>query len=263
MPRYRLTIEYDGRSFVGWQAQANGRSVQQAIEEAIFRFTGETVRIRGAGRTDAGVHALGQVCHFDLEKPHTPLRVREAMNAQLRPEPVAVVEAEEVPGDFDARFSATARHYLYRILDRRAPPALDLGRVWHVPRRLDADAMHEAAQALVGKHDFTTFRSAECQAKSPVKTLSAIAVARYGDEVHVTTSARSFLHNQVRSMVGSLKKVGEGRWPVVSIGEALAAADRRRCGPVAPPDGLYLVKVDYAAGLDGDVDYAENEQDDL
>ena len=259
MPRYRLTIEYDGRSFVGWQTQANGRSVQQAIEEAILRFSGETVRIRGAGRTDAGVHALGQVCHFDLEKPHAPLRIREAMNAQLRPEPVAVIEADEVAEDFDARFSAKARHYLYRILDRRAPPALDLGRVWHVPRRLDAEAMHEAAQALVGKHDFTTFRAAECQAKSPVKTLSAIAVSRYGDEVHVTTSARSFLHNQVRSMVGSLKKVGEGRWPIASIAEALAAADRRRCGPVAPPDGLYLVRVDYRSDAEEGIDEGDEE----
>ncbi len=245
MPRYKLIIEYDGRPFVGWQRQANGPSVQQAIEAAVHAFTGETVVVKGAGRTDAGVHALGQVAHIDLGRDWPADRVRDAINAHLRPSPVAILAAENVADDFDARFSAVKRHYLYRILDRRAPPALDAGRVWHVPPRLDGEAMHMAAQALVGLHDFTTFRAAECQARSPVKTLDRLDVSREGAEIAVRASARSFLHSQVRSMVGALKKVGEGRWPVGEVAAALAARDRSRSGPVAPPEGLYLVAVDY------------------
>ena len=245
MPRYRLTIEYDGGPFVGWQRQANGMSVQQAIEEACAALTGETVVVKGAGRTDAGVHALGQVAHMDLAAARSTDTIRDALNAHLRPRPIVIVSAEEVADDFDARFSAKRRHYLYRISDRRAPPALDRGRVWWVMQPLAPAAMHEAAQALVGQHDFTTFRSAECQAKSPVKTLDRLDVSRQGDEVIVRADARSFLHNQVRSMVGALKKVGEGKWPIGAVGEALAARDRSRCGPVAPPDGLYLLQVDY------------------
>lgn len=245
MPRYKLIIEYDGTPFVGWQRQDNGMSVQQALEEAIEAFAGEAVRIRGAGRTDAGVHATGQVAHVDLAKDWPADTVRDAVNAHLRPAPVAVISAERVGEDFDARFSATGRHYLYRLVDRRAPLALALNHAWHVPRRLDAEAMHAAAQAFVGRHDFTTFRASQCQAKSPVKTLDAFSVTRVGDEIRFTCSARSFLHNQVRSMVGSLKLVGEGKWTKADLAAALAAADRTRCGPVAPPDGLYLTRVDY------------------
>ncbi len=245
MPRYKLTIEYDGRPYVGWQRQENGRSVQQAIEEAVAGFSGETVTVKGAGRTDSGVHALGQVAHIDLTRDWPADTVRDALNAHLRAETVAILVAEAVAGDFDARFSAVKRHYLYRLLDRRAPPVIDRGRVWWVGQRLDHEAMHAAAQALVGKHDFTTFRASECQAKSPVKTLDRLAVSRAGDEIVVVAEARSFLHNQVRSMVGTLKKVGDGKWPIAAVGEALEAADRTRSGPVAPPDGLYLVAVDY------------------
>ena len=245
MPRYKLTIEYDGRPYVGWQRQQNGRSVQQAIEEAIAGFSGETVTVKGAGRTDSGVHALGQVAHIDLSRDWPADTVRDALNAHLRQETVAILTAEMVAADFDARFSAVKRHYLYRLLDRRAPPVIDRGRVWWVGQRLDHEAMHAAAQALTGKHDFTTFRSSECQAKSPLKTLDRLDVSRAGDEVVVIAEARSFLHNQVRSMVGTLKKVGDGKWPISAVGEALAAADRARSGPVAPPDGLYLVAVDY------------------
>ena len=246
MPRYKLTVEYDGRPYVGWQRQENGRSVQQAIEEAVAAFSGETVVVKGAGRTDSGVHALGQVAHIDLVRDWPADTVRDALNAYLRQETIAIVAAEPVAADFDARFSAVKRHYLYRVLDRRSPTVLDRGRVWWVAQRLDHEAMHVAAQALVGRHDFTTFRSSECQAKSPLKTLDRLDVSRAGDEVVVRASARSFLHNQVRSMVGTLKKVGDGKWPVAAVGEALAAVDRARSGPVAPPDGLYLVAVDYA-----------------
>ncbi len=247
MPRYKLTIEYDGTPFVGWQRQENGMSVQQAIEEAIAGFTGAEVRIRGAGRTDAGVHATGQVAHVDLERDWKAATVRDALNAHLKPHRVAIVLAEAVDDDFDARFSATRRHYLYRLVDRRAPLALEKNHAWHVPRRLDADAMHDAAQVFCGKHDFTTFRASQCQAKSPVKTLDAFSVSRsgHGDEIHFTCTARSFLHNQVRSMVGSLKLVGEGKWTAQDLADALDAADRTACGPVAPPDGLYLTRVDY------------------
>jgi tRNA pseudouridine38-40 synthase len=245
MRRFKLTIEYDGGPFVGWQRQENGRSVQQAIEEAVLAFSGETIVLKGAGRTDSGVHALGQVAHFDLASERTDDTVRDAINAHLKPEPVVVLSAERVADGFDARFSAVKRHYLYRITDRRAPPALDRGRVWWVAQPLDVDSMHASAQALVGNHDFTTFRSSECQAKSPVKTLDGLVVTHENGEVIVRATARSFLHNQVRSMVGTLKKVGEGKWPVAAVGEALAARDRARSGPVAPPDGLYLVRVDY------------------
>jgi len=245
MPRYKLTIEYDGAPFVGWQIQDNGPSIQAALIDAVAAFTGERAGVNGAGRTDAGVHALGQVAHVDLAKDWDTDTVRDAINAHLRPHPIAVLSVERAAGDFDARFSAVKRHYLYRILNRRADLALDKQRIWRIPRELDAPAMHAAAQRLVGNHDFTTFRAAECQAKSPVKTLDRLTVARAGEEIRVEASARSFLHHQVRSMVGSLALVGEGKWSADDIARALAARDRTACGPVAPPDGLYLVKVDY------------------
>jgi tRNA pseudouridine38-40 synthase len=245
MPRYRLTIEYDGGPFVGWQRQDNGPSVQGALEDAIEKFSSERVTVTGAGRTDAGVHALGQVAHFDLEKEFVGDKVRDALNHFLRPAPVTIVEASEAAADFHARFSAQARHYLFRILTRRAPPALERGHVWHVVHDLEADLMDHAAQMLVGQHDFTTFRAAECQALSPVKTLDKLQVRRAGEEIHIEASARSFLHHQVRSMVGTLKLVGEGKWNARDVKDALDAKDRSACGPVSPPDGLYLVKVDY------------------
>jgi tRNA pseudouridine38-40 synthase len=245
MPRYKLTIEYDGTPFSGWQWQDHAPSVQRVLADALVAFCGHEVKITGAGRTDAGVHALGQVAHVDLEKDWRADKVRDALNAHLRPHPVAVLSAEKVAEGFDARFSARKRHYLYRIANRRPDLALDRLRAWRVPRRLDVDAMHAAAQRLVGKHDFTTFRSTECQAKSPEKTLDQLDVSRVGDEVHVKTSARSFLHNQVRSMVGSLALVGDGKWSADDLADALAARNRAACAPVAPPDGLYLVKVDY------------------
>jgi tRNA pseudouridine38-40 synthase len=245
MPRYKIIIEYDGAPFVGWQLQEKDLSVQGAIMAAIEAFSGEKVTVRGAGRTDAGVHALGQVAHFDLSGDRDTDTVRDALNAHLRPHPVAVLAAEKVAPDFDARRSARRRHYLYRIANRRPDLALERGRAWRVPRRLAAEAMHAAAQRLIGKHDFTTFRSTECQAQSPDKTLDRLDVSRVGDEVHITAVARSFLHNQVRSMVGSLVLVGDGKWPVDGMWRALQARDRAACGPVAPPEGLYLVKVDY------------------
>lgn len=247
MPRYRLTIEYDGTPFFGWQSQAGGEAVQDHVARSVFKATGETVSVRGAGRTDSGVHALGQVAHFDLVADWKPDRLREALNFHLKPEPVAVLEAAVADPEFDARFSATARHYRYRILNRRAPPTIDVDRVWWVAIELDEGAMHEAAQVLVGHHDFTTFRATSCQAKSPVKTLDRLDVARVGQEIQVTASARSFLHNQVRSMVGSLKLVGEGKWSGADLRAALEARHRPACGPVAPAAGLYLTKVDYAA----------------
>jgi tRNA pseudouridine38-40 synthase len=245
MPRYRLLLEYDGRPFAGWQRQENGPSVQDALQGAIFRLSAERVTVTGAGRTDAGVHALRQVAHFDLVKAFAPDKVRDALNYHLRPAPVGVIEAALAAPDFHARFSATARTYLYRILCRRSPPVLERGRVWHIMRQLDAEAMHASAQLLLGQHDFTTFRSSECQAKSPVKTLDQLEVRRAGDEIHIQAHARSFLHNQVRSMVGSLKLVGEGKWQPADMAAALDAKDRARCGPVAPPEGLYLVRVTY------------------
>jgi tRNA pseudouridine38-40 synthase len=245
MPRYKLTIEYDGRPFVGWQVQDNGVSVQGVLMAAVAAFSGEAVALQGAGRTDAGVHALGQVAHMDLARERDPDTIRDAVNAHLRPHSVAVLAVEPVSDDFDARFSAMKRHYLYRIVNRRADLALDAGRAWRVPRPLDAAAMNEAAQRLVGRHDFTTFRAAECQAKSPVKTLDRLDVKRHGDELRINAAARSFLHTQVRSMVGSLVQVGEGKWNADDLARALAARERKACGPVAPPDGLYLVRVDY------------------
>jgi tRNA pseudouridine38-40 synthase len=245
MPRYKLLIEYDGTPFVGWQVQHNGVSVQGVLTAAVTAFCGESVRVQGAGRTDAGVHALGQVAHIDLAKPWDTDTIRDAINAHLRPHPVAVLTAEPVADDFDARFSAQVRHYLYRIINRRPDLTLEAGRAWRAPRPLDVAAMHEAAQRLVGRHDFTTFRAAECQAKSPVKTLDRLDAERDRDEVRIRASARSFLHHQVRSMVGSLVQVGEGRRSADDLARALAARDRNACGPVAPPDGLYLVKVDY------------------
>jgi tRNA pseudouridine38-40 synthase len=245
MNRYRITLEYDGGPFVGWQRQDNQPSVQGALEDAIEKLSGERVTVTGAGRTDAGVHALGQVAHFDLEKTFDAGKVRDALNHYLRPAPVSVLAAQEAAADFHARFSATGRHYLYRILSRRSPPALEPGKVWHVVHDLDADAMHAAAQVLVGHHDFTTFRAAECQSASPVKTLDRLDVSRRADEIHIEASARSFLHHQIRSFTGTLKLVGEGKWQPRDVKAALAAKDRSACGPVAPPDGLYLTKVDY------------------
>lgn len=247
MPRYRILIEYDGGPYAGWQRQAGPHSVQAAIEQAIAAFAREEATIRGAGRTDSGVHALGQVAHFDLAREWPRDTVRDAINAKLAMagETVSIVDAARAADDFDARFSATARHYLYRILNRRAPPAVERGRVWHVPKALDAAAMHDAAQALVGRHDFTTFRSVQCQANSPVKTLDRLDVTAIGEAIEIRASARSFLHNQVRSMVGTLKRVGEGAWSRSHVEAALAARDRAACGPVAPATGLYLLAVDY------------------
>jgi tRNA pseudouridine38-40 synthase len=245
MPRYKIIVEYDGAPFSGWQYQDNAPSVQRTIMTAIEAFTSEKVMVQGAGRTDAGVHALGQVAHFDLSSERLPDTIRDALNAHLRPYPVAVLSAERVAENFDARRSAIRRHYLYRIANRRPDLAIERGRAWRVPRRLDDTAMHTAAQRLLGRHDFTTFRSTECQAKSPEKTLDRLDVSRAGDEVHVAAVARSFLHNQVRSMVGSLALVGDGKWCADDLAGALAARDRAACGPVAPPDGLYLVRVDY------------------
>jgi tRNA pseudouridine38-40 synthase len=245
MPRYKLTIEYDGTPYVGWQIQDNGPTIQGALTDAVAAFTGERVAVQGAGRTDAGVHALGQVAHIDLAKDWDSDNVRDAINFHLRPQPIAVLTAEQVAENFDARFSAIKRYYLYRIVNRRADLALDANRAWRVPRPLDIDAMHGAAQRLTGKHDFTTFRSTECQAASPVKTLDRLDVARAGDDVRITASARSFLQHQVRSMVGSLTHVGDGKWSADDLSAALAARDRAACGQVAPPHGLYLVRVEY------------------
>lgn len=247
MPRYMLIVEYDGTPFAGWQLQADRRSVQQAVEEAIGRFSGQAVRIHCAGRTDAGVHATHQVVHVDLDREWRADTVRDATNAHLKPEPVAVLSAAVVPETFSARLSAIKRHYLYRILNRRAPPGLEIDRVWHVPWALDAGVMNDAAQTLIGRHDFTTFRAADCQANSPIRTLDRLDVERVGDEIRLHASARSFLHHQVRSMVGTLAKAGAGRWSTKDVGEALEAKDRKRCGPMAPSAGLYLVGVDYGS----------------
>lgn len=245
MPRYKLIVEYDGGPFNGFQAQTDQPSVQTSLERAIQAFSGEVARIHVAGRTDAGVHATGQAAHFDLEKAWPPEVVRNAINAHLVPEPVAVISAEEADPAFHARFSATGRCYLYRVFDRRAPVVLERGRVYWVKTPLDAEAMHEAAQVLLGHHDFTTFRDAHCQAKSPMRTLDVADVRRVGAEVRLTFAARSFLHRQVRSMAGTLVEVGAGRWSIDAVQAALEARDRARCGPVAPAQGLYLTGVDY------------------
>jgi len=245
MSRYKLTIEYDGTAFVGWQRQANGPSIQDAIEDAVERLSNEPATLAGAGRTDAGVHALGQVAHLDLGHDLKPEKLMRGINFHLRPQPIVVLSAELAAADFHARFSATTRRYLYRIANRPAPPTLDRGRAWHMPVRLNARAMDRAAQALIGRHDFTTFRAKACQAESPVKTLDELRVTRHGDEIHIETSARSFLHRQVRNMVGTLKLVGEGKWTQDDVASALAARDRAAGGPTAPPDGLYLVEVLY------------------
>ena len=248
MPRYRLTLEYDGGPYKGFQAQGDLPTVQGAVERAVLAFSGETLRLQAAGRTDTGVHATGQVVHVDLSKDWPALTVRNALNAHLVDEAVVVLEAEVAPEGWHARFSATERRYLYRILNRPAPPALDRGRVWHVRTPLDAAAMHAAAQALVGHHDFTTFRDLACQAKSPVKTLDVAEVSRRGEEVWLSFASRSVLHRQVRSMTGTLAEVGVGRWTVQDVKAALEARDRRACGPVAPASGLSLTGVAYAEG---------------
>ena len=245
MTRFALTLEFDGTRFMGLQRQAHGPSVQQAVEEAVERVTGERATLHAAGRTDAGVHALAMRVHVDVAKPIAPFRLMEALNFHLKPDPVAVLACEEKPDDWHARFSCVGREYLYRIANRRAPLTLDLNRAWQVPQPLDEAAMHRAAQALVGKHDFTTFRSTQCQAQSPVKTLDRLSVERVGEEVHVRAAARSFLHHQVRSMVGCLALVGMGRWREEQIAEALAARDRQALGYNAPPDGLYFTRALY------------------
>ncbi|CAD7043327.1 MULTISPECIES: tRNA pseudouridine(38-40) synthase TruA [Pseudorhizobium] len=247
MPRFRMTVEYDGTTYVGWQMQENGHSVQAALQNGILSLTGETVSIRGAGRTDSGVHAIGQVIHADLTRDWKPYTLRNALNAHLgmAGEKVAVIEVAAVDESFDARFSAVRRHYLYRIINRPAPLALEANRAWWVPKPLDHDAMHAAAQMLVGHHDFTTFRSAHCQATSPVRTLDRLDVTRQGDLIEIRASAQSFLHNQIRSFAGTLKLAGEGKMSPADVRAALEARDRKECGPVAPPEGLYFMKVDY------------------
>ena len=245
MTRFRFTVEYDGRPFMGWQRQGHGPSVQAAIEAAILAVTGEAVEVIACGRTDAGVHARAMPAHADIEKPITPFRLMEAINARLKPLPVALLDCAEAPG-WHARFDCTGRRYRYRIVNRRAPLTFDAGLAWRVPMALDAVAMHAAAQALVGRHDFTTFRSAQCQANSPLRTLDRLDVSRIADEVHVFAAARSFLHHQVRSMVGCLKLVGEGRWSADDLAAALAARDRDALGVNAPPDGLCFVGATYA-----------------
>ena len=245
MTRWRLTIEYDGSPFVGWQRQGLGQSVQQALEEALFRMTGELARVHAAGRTDSGVHALAMSAHVDIAKTLTPHRLREGLNALVRPEPITILEVEPVADDWHARFTCVGRRYLYRILDRRPPPALDRGRVWHIGSGLDVDVMAEGAAKLLGQHDFTTFRSVHCQSKSPVKTLDSLDVSREAQEIRVRAAARSFLHHQVRSMVGCLAMVGRGQWQPDDIAKALEARDRAALGLNAPPDGLYFFEAIY------------------
>jgi tRNA pseudouridine38-40 synthase len=248
--RFKFTLEYDGSAFVGWQRQDNGMSVQQALEEAVFKTCGEVITAHAAGRTDAGVHATGQVAHVDVEKEFTADKLQAALNFHLRPWPVAIITAEIAPPDFHARFSATGRAYLYRIINRRPPLALEEGRAWLVNTPLDASAMHEAAQVLVGKHDFSTFRASLCQAQSPVKTLTRLSVSRAGEEIDIIAEARSFLHHQVRNIVGTLRLVGDGKWSKDNLRAALEARDRTKGGPTAPPQGLYLTGVKYESQSD-------------
>lgn len=259
MPRYRMVVEYDGTPYVGWQRQDNGHSVQGAIEKAIHAMTSQWTSLRAAGRTDTGVHAFGQVCHVDLDRDWKAETVANAVNAHLvmAEERVVILDCEKVPDTFDARFSATKRHYLYRIIARHAPIALEAMRAWHVKKPLDHEAMHEAAQMLVGHHDFTTFRSARCQARNPNRTMDKITVTRSGELVEIRASAQSFLHNQIRSFAGTLKMVGEGRWTPQDVKDALEARDRSRCGPVAPPYGLYFMEVEY-----GDISKLLRHEDD-
>jgi len=262
VPRYKLTIEYDGAPFVGWQRQPNGPSVQAALEEAVFAFTGERPPVQAAGRTDTGVHARGQVVHLDLSTERPVETIRSAINFHLKPQPVSVLAAERAPPGFHARFSATWRRYRYRIINRRAPPALDRAQLWHVPVALDIAAMADAAAVLVGHHDFNSFRSTACQAPSAVKTLDLLEVTRTGEEIHVDVGSRSFLHNQVRILVGTLHLVGRGQWTRGDVEAALAARDRARAGPTAPPHGLCLMEVRYdlAADREGDTEEAIDDQ---
>lgn len=245
MPRFKLTIEYDGTAYCGWQRQLNGLSIQQVLEEAAEKYCQTKIIVHGAGRTDAGVHALAQVAHVDIPRQDTGRKVRDALNALARPHPIAVVDAEEVADDFHARFDAFERRYVYRILTRRAPAALDKNRVWWLPRELNVEAMHSAAQRLVGEHDFSSFRATECQANTPVKTLYALDVSQQGDTLEVRAKAPSFLHHQVRNMVGTLSLVGEGKWTADDVSTALEAKNRAAGGPTAPPSGLYLAEVLY------------------
>ncbi|KEG21213.1 tRNA pseudouridine(38-40) synthase TruA [Bartonella bacilliformis] len=247
MARFKLTLEYDGSNYAGWQRQAELRTVQGAVEQAIFHFSGQQLTITTAGRTDAGVHATGQVAHVDFEKDWHVNTIHNALNTYLRKQGdnIAILNVENIPDSFDARLSAVKRHYLFKILNRRAPPALNAKRVWWLPRPLNADAMHKAAQKLVGKHDFTTFRSVHCQAKSPIRTLECLDVQREGEEIFLYARARSFLHHQIRSFAGSLMEIGIGRWTAQDLEKALHAKDRARCGMVAPSSGLYLTQVDY------------------
>lgn len=245
MFRYKLTIEYNGAAFFGWQIQDEGKTVQGQIEIALSKFTKQQPRVNGSGRTDSGVHALGQIAHIELTDQWDAHKIREAVNYHLKPDAISVINVEPIAAEFDARFSATERHYIYRIVNRRAPLAIDKGLAWHVQKPLDADAMHQAAQYLVGLHDFTTFRSVHCQAKSPIKTVNCVNVTAADEMIEIEVSARSFMHNQVRSFVGSLKNVGEGRWQPKQMQTALEACDRHQCGEVAPAHGLYLVGVDY------------------
>jgi tRNA pseudouridine38-40 synthase len=257
VPRYKITVEYDGGPFVGWQRQDTGPSIQAALEDAVFTFSGQRVLVQGAGRTDSGVHALGQVAHFDIGTEKRLEEVRGALNFHLKPNPIVVLLAELAPDGFHARFSATYRRYRYRILNRRTPPAIERGHVWHVPVPLDVGAMQAGASVLVGHHDFNSFRSANCQAKSSFKTLEELSVRRCGEEIHLDVGSRSFLHNQVRILVGTLQLVGRGQWSKADVEEALAARDRTRAGPTAPPLGLCLTEVRYDPRSAGEADAEE------
>ncbi len=251
MTRFRLTVEYDGRPFMGWQRQGHGPSVQEAIEVAIAAITQQPAQVHAAGRTDAGVHAEAMAAHVDIERPIAAFRLMEAINAKLRPQPIAILDCAEVAADWHARFSCIGRRYIYRIVNRRAPLALDQGRAWRVIQPLDASAMHDAAQCLVGTHDFTTFRSVHCQSASPVKSIDRLTIQRFGDDIEVDVAARSFLHHQVRSMVGCLVLVGQGKWSRADLNAALAAKDRAALGFNAPPDGLYFIEARYPDEISG------------